>query len=117
MGAWVDLAIMGMTFTLSIVWNLEAGIVISMVVSLLLVVHRSSQTRMTILGRIRGTDRWKPLKENPDAEEPTPGVLIVRIRESLDFANTSQLKGVCLLFIFPFCLLVRWEWRLMLNGL
>jgi MFS superfamily sulfate permease-like transporter len=93
MGAWVDLAIMAMTFTLSILWNLEAGIVISMVVSLLLVVHRSSTTRLTILGRIPGTDRWKPLKETPEAEEAASGVLIVRIRENLDFANTSQLKG------------------------
>ncbi|EAU84208.2 endoplasmic reticulum protein [Coprinopsis cinerea okayama7 len=92
MGAWVDLAIMTMTFTACIVWNLEAGIVISMVLSLLLVVHRSSKTRMTILGRIPGTDRWKPLKDTPEAEEAVSGVLIVRIRESLDFANTSQLK-------------------------
>ena len=60
-----------------------------------------------------GTDRWKPIIENPEAEETVPGVLIVRIRENLDFgmsfvsiliikfcmliffviANTSQLKG------------------------
>ncbi|TFK28916.1 endoplasmic reticulum protein [Coprinopsis marcescibilis] len=92
MAAWVDLAVMLMTFTLSIVWDLEAGIVISMVVSLLLVVHRSSKTRMTILGRIPGTDRWKPIKENPEAEESVSGVLIIRIRENLDFANTCQLK-------------------------
>ncbi|RXW25650.1 hypothetical protein EST38_g222 [Candolleomyces aberdarensis] len=92
MSAWVDLGVMTLTFVLSIVWNLEAGIVISMVLSLLLVVHRSSKTRMTILGRIPGTDRWKPLKENPEAEEAVSGVLIVRIRENLDFANTAQLK-------------------------
>ncbi|KAJ2918011.1 hypothetical protein MD484_g2366, partial [Candolleomyces efflorescens] len=92
MSAWVDLGVMTLTFVLSIVWNLEAGIVVSMVLSLLLVVHRSAKTRMTILGRIPGTDRWKPLKENPEAEEPVSGVLIVRIRENLDFANTAQLK-------------------------
>lgn len=92
MRAWVDLGVMSLTFLLSIVWNLEAGIVVSMVLSLLLVVHRSSKTRMTILGRIPGTDRWKPLKENPEAEENVSGVLIVRIRENLDFANTAQLK-------------------------
>lgn len=32
-----------------------------------------------------GTDKWKPIQENPDAEEAVPGVLILRIRESLDF--------------------------------
>ncbi|KAH9485682.1 Putative sulfate transporter [Psilocybe cubensis] len=92
MGAWVDLTIMGLTFFLSIIWNIEVGVVVGLVVSLLLVVHRSSKTRMTILGRIPGTDRWKPLKENPEAEESVAGALIVRIRENLDFANTAQIK-------------------------
>ncbi|KAF9477886.1 sulfate anion transporter [Pholiota conissans] len=92
MHAWVDMTLMSLTFFLSIIWNIEVGVIVSLVISLLLVVHRSSKTRMTILGRIPGTDRWKPLKENPEAEENVPGVLIVRIRENLDFANTAQLK-------------------------
>jgi MFS superfamily sulfate permease-like transporter len=51
MGAWVDLALMSLTFIFSIVWNVEVGIVVSLIISLLLVVHRSSKTRMTILVR------------------------------------------------------------------
>jgi len=92
MKAWLDLTLMSLTFFLSIIWNIEVGVVVSVIISLLMVVHRSSKTRMTILGRMPGTDRWKPIIENPEAEESVPGVLIVRIRESLDFANTSQLK-------------------------
>ncbi|KAJ6593290.1 sulfate anion transporter [Mycena capillaripes] len=92
MSAWVDLSLMFLTFFSAIIWNIEVGIMISLIVSLLLVVHRSSKTRMTILGRIPGTDRWKPINENPEAEEDVPGALIVRIRENLDFANTAQLK-------------------------
>lgn len=67
-------------------------------------------------GRIPGTDRWKPINENPEAQEDVPGgALIIRIRENLDFgayvvvpalwwlivclasntANTAQLKGEC----------------------
>ncbi len=49
MEAWVDLVIMGLTFFFSIVYNIEVGVVASLVISLLLVVHRSSKTRMTIL--------------------------------------------------------------------
>jgi len=49
MAAWVDVAIMSLTFFLSIMYNLEVGVVVSLVLSLLLVVHRSSKTRMTIL--------------------------------------------------------------------
>lgn len=47
-----------------------------------------------IQGRIPGTDRWKPVNEDPEAQEAVPGALVVRIRENLDFANTAQLKGV-----------------------
>jgi len=83
---------MALTFLLTTLWSVEVGVAISVTVSLLLVVHRSSRARMSILGRVPGTDKWKPIQENPDAEEAVPGVLIVRIRESLDFANTSQLK-------------------------
>jgi len=49
MRAWVDLTLMVLTFILSIVWNIEVGVVVSLVISLLMVVHRSSRTRMTIL--------------------------------------------------------------------
>ncbi|KAG6866429.1 hypothetical protein C0991_004714 [Blastosporella zonata] len=92
MSAWIDLTLMSLTFVFSIIWNVEVGIVVSLIISLLLVVHRSSRARMTILGRIPGTDRWKPINENPEAEESADGTLIVRIRENLDFANTAQLK-------------------------
>ncbi|KAF8552950.1 hypothetical protein OG21DRAFT_1415146 [Imleria badia] len=91
-GAWMDLAMMFITFTLSVVWNVEIGIVVSLIISLLLVVRRSSKTRMTLLGRVPGTDQWRPVTDVPEAED-IPGTLIVRIRESLDFANSSQLKG------------------------
>ncbi|KDQ56404.1 hypothetical protein JAAARDRAFT_36572 [Jaapia argillacea MUCL 33604] len=92
MRSWIDLGLMSLTFILTIIWNVEIGVVVSLIISLLLVVYRSSKTRMTILGRIPGTDRWKPINENPEAQEDVPGVLIVRIRENLDFANTAQLK-------------------------
>lgn len=92
LGSWTDLALMALTFLLTVLWSVEVGVAISVTVSLLMVVHRSSRARMSILGRVPGTDKWKPVIENPDAQEPVPGILIIRIRESLDFANTSQLK-------------------------
>jgi high affinity sulfate transporter 1 len=92
MRSWMDLMLMVLTFVFSMIWNVEVGIVVSIIISLLLVVRRSSKTRMAILGRIPGTDRWKPINENEEAREDVPGVLIIRIRENLDFANTAQLK-------------------------
>ncbi|KAF7979013.1 hypothetical protein HWV62_43981 [Athelia sp. TMB] len=96
MQSWTDLALMITTFACSMIWNVEVGIVVAMIISLLLVVRRSSKPRMAILGRVRGTDKWKPINESEDSEdgpsEEVPGALIIRIRENLDFANTAQLK-------------------------
>ena len=49
MRAWIDLLLMSLTFFLTIIWNVEIGIAVSVVISLLLVVRRSSRPRMTIL--------------------------------------------------------------------
>ncbi|KIJ51410.1 hypothetical protein M422DRAFT_158023 [Sphaerobolus stellatus SS14] len=92
MGAWTELGLMALTMVLTLAWSVEVGVLSSIAISLLLVVKKSSQPRMTILGRIPGTDQWKPIHENPEAVEPIPGVLIVRVRESLDFANSEQMK-------------------------
>lgn len=104
MGAYVDLSLAFLTFALSMIWNIEVGIVVSMIVSLLLVVQRSSRTRMTILGRIPGTDIWRPIDEDGEggsgtAREDVEGVLIVRIKDNLDFGmshanhSASMLKN------------------------
>jgi len=92
MSAWTELALMTLTLVLTLVWNVEVGVLSSIAISCLLVLKKSSQPRMTILGRMPETDKWKPINENPEAVEPLSGVLIVRIRESLDFANSAQMK-------------------------
>ncbi|KAH0829079.1 sulfate transporter family-domain-containing protein [Lanmaoa asiatica] len=118
-GAWMDLTMMFITFTLSVIWNVETGIVVSLIIALLLVVRRSSKTRMTVLvspaklhslnlltggatqGRVPGTDQWRAVTDVPEAED-IPGTLIVRIRESLDFGTQSNYDYVT----------VRLYWRL-----
>jgi MFS superfamily sulfate permease-like transporter len=99
-----------LTFFGTIIWSVEVGVLVSLVISLLLVVHRSSKTRMMILasgllyilfvacfnlivnlqGRIPGTDRWKPISEDPEAKEDTSGIVIIRIRENLDFGPYTE---------------------------
>ena len=46
--------------------------------------------QMAFQGRIPGTDQWGPIADNPGAED-VPGILIVRIRESLDFGTLSYI--------------------------
>lgn len=50
-----------------------------------------------IMGRIPGTEQWAPIEDTPENDDPLsteeiPGVLIVRLRESLHFANAGALK-------------------------
>lgn len=52
MRAWVDLSLMALTFLLTIIWDVEVGIAVSIIISLLLVVYRSSRPRMTLLVRL-----------------------------------------------------------------
>ncbi|KAG8840483.1 hypothetical protein FRB91_006040, partial [Serendipita sp. 411] len=49
LGSWTDLALMALTFVLTTLWSVEVGIAISVTISLLMVVHRSSRARMSIL--------------------------------------------------------------------
>ena len=44
-------------------------------------------------GRKPGTDKWIPIGEDEDEEE-VPGVLIVRLRENLDFGKFFVFKSV-----------------------
>ncbi|KAF8756746.1 Sulfate anion transporter [Rhizoctonia solani] len=89
----VDLALMFVTFAFTLFWSVEVGVVVSVTVSLLLVVHKSSKAHIKILGRVPGTDRWSAIDEDPDAIEDVPGLLIVRIRESLDFGKCLCLRS------------------------
>lgn len=97
------------TFFLTLFFSIETGLVASVVFSLILVIQKSTQTRIKIIGRLPGTDEWVPIDEDEAAQEDVPGVvsrelrfqlrmigaemqLVVRVRENLNFANTGQLK-------------------------
>lgn len=98
MRAWIDLALMALTFFLSILVNVEVGILVSVAVSMLLCIRQSAAMRVKILGRVPGTQFYEPLDELDDDDgllpgEEIPGVLIVRLRDvSLTFANAGALK-------------------------
>jgi MFS superfamily sulfate permease-like transporter len=59
--------------------DIQTGLVASVVFSLVLVVQKSTQTRIKIIGRLPGTDEWVPIDEDEAAQEEIPGV-VSRIR-------------------------------------
>ncbi|EFP88393.2 uncharacterized protein PGTG_14477 [Puccinia graminis f. sp. tritici CRL 75-36-700-3] len=92
LGGWTELALMTTTFLLTLVYDIKTGIPD----------FRCNATamRVRILGRDPITRTWEPIDTKKteseevarEIEEEIPGVLIVKIRESLSFANVGGLK-------------------------
>ncbi len=67
------------------------GVMVSVVFSLLLLIHRASHPHVAFLGRIPGTRSYSDLERNPD-NEPVPGVLAVRIEAALLYFNVDHVR-------------------------
>ncbi|KNZ62904.1 uncharacterized protein VP01_1209g6 [Puccinia sorghi] len=100
LGGWTELTLMTMTFLLTLVFDIKTGIMLSAGASLLLTIKDATAMRVRILGRDPITHTWEPIDTKKteteevarEIEEEIPGVLIVKIRESLSFANVGGLK-------------------------
>lgn len=57
MRAWIDMTLMSLTFFLTIIWSVQVGVTVSLIISLLLVVRRSSKTRMAILVGVHSIEK------------------------------------------------------------
>jgi hypothetical protein len=53
----------------------QLGLVTSVVFSLILVIQKSTQTRIKIIGRLPDTDEWVPIDEDDAAQEEMAGVV------------------------------------------
>ena len=67
------------------------GLMISVFLSLLIVLYRSSRSHIAVLGKIPGHIAYGDVEEIPDAEQ-IPGVLIVRPDVPLFFANVNTMN-------------------------
>jgi high affinity sulfate transporter 1 len=67
------------------------GVLIGLILSLLVLVARSSRPDIPILGRSPGTEVFHRLKENPDSKA-YPGLVIIRFDGPLYFANANALR-------------------------
>ncbi|ORY07095.1 hypothetical protein K493DRAFT_322404 [Basidiobolus meristosporus CBS 931.73] len=91
MRAWRDLALLSITFLVTMAISIEAGTFTSVGLSLLLVVKKSTKPKMLIMGKIPGENKFKPINQHPEAEL-VQGIQLIQIQEALFFANTGQLK-------------------------
>ena len=89
MRANLEIALMGLTFILTLCVSVEAGIGVSVFLSMILCIRQSAAMRVRILGRIGTSNDYEPLEDDELEEEQIPGVLIVKIFDSLTFGQSS----------------------------
>ncbi|MFH0822399.1 MAG: sulfate permease [Pseudomonadota bacterium] len=67
------------------------GVIIGVLLSLLLVIGRASQPRLSLLGRVPGQPQFSDLRENPE-NTTIPGLHIIRVDEGIFYANAESIQ-------------------------
>ncbi|XP_045386255.1 solute carrier family 26 member 6 isoform X2 [Lemur catta] len=83
-----DLLIWLVTFVATILLNLDLGLAVAIVFSLLLLVVRTQLPHYSVLGRLPDTDIYRDVAEYAEARE-VPGVKIFRSSTTMYFANAE----------------------------
>lgn len=86
-----DFAIMLITFVSTLSLGILEGIGIGVLISLGIVIHRSSYPNIVMLGRLPDTEHYRDLERHPEGLTQT-NTIIVRIDASLYFANIPYMK-------------------------
>ncbi|KAM9076190.1 solute carrier family 26 member 6 isoform 3-T4 [Megaptera novaeangliae] len=84
----VDLLIWLVTFVATILLNLDLGLAVAVVFSLLLVVVRTQLPHYSVLGQVPDTDIYRDVAEYSEARE-VPGVKVFRSSATMYFANAE----------------------------
>jgi SulP family sulfate permease len=69
-----------------LLFGMLEGVLIGVIISLLMLVGRASQSRISLLGRVPDTLKLEDVREHPEYRS-VPGLMIIRIDEDLFFAN------------------------------
>ncbi|MEM9329585.1 MAG: solute carrier family 26 protein, partial [Bacteroidota bacterium] len=86
-----DFIMLTVTFVATLAGGIQEGILLGLVLSLGLVIYRSSDPHMAVLGRIPGTDIFRNVKRFPQVEIDEQ-VAILRFDAQLFFANINHFR-------------------------
>jgi len=86
-----DFVMLMTTFFATLTLGIEEGILLGVVLSLAMVLYRSTYPHMAVLGKVDGTTQYRNIKRFPQARQFN-GILVVRFDAPLFFANISYLK-------------------------
>jgi SulP family sulfate permease len=82
-----------LTFGLVLLLGVDSGIMAGVMVSLTTLLWRSSRPHIAVLGRVPGTHHFRNRERH--TVECLPGVLLLRVDESLYFGNARQVRRPC----------------------
>ena len=82
------------TFVAVLVFGVEPGILVGVVVSILLFLFRTSRPHVAVVGRVGETEHFRNIHRHAVKSDPT--ILAMRVDESLYFANTRFLEDYLL---------------------
>lgn len=86
-----EFLLMMITFVATLALGILEGIGIGVLISLGIVIHRSSYPNIVMLGRLPDTNQYRDLERHPEGLTQT-NTIIVRIDASLYFANIPYMK-------------------------
>ena len=87
-----DFAAVAITMTGTLLLGVETGIALGVGTSILVFLYRSSTPHAAIVGQVPGTEHYRNVKRHK--VETVPGMLSIRIDESLYFANARYLEDL-----------------------
>lgn len=89
-----DFSAVAITMLGTLLLGVETGIALGVGISILVFLYRSSKPHAAIVGQVPGTEHYRNVKRHK--VETVPGMLSMRIDESLYFANARYLEDLVL---------------------
>ena len=86
-----DFLMLATTFLVTLFIGIEEGIATGVLLSLTMVIYRSTRPHVAVLGRLPGTDTYRNVRRFPEAEQ-REALLIVRFDAQLYFANVEYFQ-------------------------
>jgi SulP family sulfate permease len=86
-----DFALMLATFVATLALGIEEGILVGVALSVAVVLEQITRPHIAVLGRIPGTDRYRNVRNQPDAIVE-PGVAVLRMDASLFYGNAEAFR-------------------------
>ncbi|XP_051280438.1 prestin-like isoform X2 [Dicentrarchus labrax] len=84
----LDLLVWGASLISTLIFNLDLGLAVAVVFSLLTLIYRTQHSTTVVLGHIRGTDCYRDVGLYTEAKQ-VPGVTILSCSSPIYFANSE----------------------------